>query len=234
MSQGKDSTRSGGWKHLSEKERYKIEALYGKGHTASEIGKELGRDRRTIEREIKRGLTKQLNSDLTTRETYYADEGQREHEERAGNKGRGLKIGDDHKPAQYIERKIKEEKWSPDAVIGSIEAQGLKFETRICTKTLYSYIDKGIFAGISNKDLWVKKKGKKRTYRKVRTVALNNRDGKSISERPKEVDEREEQGHWEIDLVVGKQGSNTNPIESANSVCMGALRSLNNHPCKWE
>ena len=136
-----------------------------------------------------------------------ADVGQRKHEERGANKGRGLKIGHDHKLAQYIVEKIKNERWSPGAVIGYIEAEGLEFETRICIKTLYNYIDQGIFLEISNKDLWVKKDGKKRGYRKVRTVALNNKKGKSITERPEVADDRTEQGHWEIDLVVGKQGT---------------------------
>ena len=141
---------------------------------------------------------------------YLGDVGQRKHEENATNKGRGLKIGHDHRLARHIEEKIKNERWSPDAIIGNIKAEGLQFERSICTKTLYNYIDKGIFADISNKDLWVKKDGAKRGYRKIRTVALNNKNGKSISERPKEADERTEQGHWEIDLVVGKQG--TRPV----------------------
>ncbi|MDR1536900.1 MAG: IS30 family transposase [Clostridiales bacterium] len=132
------------------------------------------------------------------------------HDERASGKGRGLKIGHDHRLAEHIEDKIKNEKWSPDVVLGRIKSEGLEFETSICTKTLYSYIDRGIFAGISNKDLWVKKEGKKYYYKKIRTVALNNKNGKSITERPKEADERMEQGHWEIDLVVGKQG--TKPV----------------------
>jgi len=136
--------------------------------------------------------------------------GQRKHDEQAANKGRGLKIGHDHELARHIENKIKNEKWSPDAVIGSIKAEGWPFKTTICTKTVYNYIDKEIFAGISNKDLWVKKDGKKREHKKIRTVALNNKNGKSITERPKEVDERTERGHWEIDLVVGKQG--TKPV----------------------
>lgn len=75
---------------------------------------------------------------------------------------------------------------------------------------MYNYIDNGIFLDVTNKDLWVKKNVKKRNYNKIRTVALNNRNGKSITERPKEADERTEKGHWEIDLVVGKQG--TKPV----------------------
>jgi len=202
-----DNTEKGEWKQLTEKERYKIEALSQRGLTPSEIGEQLDRDRRTIEREIAQGMTLQRNSDLTEKIVYLADVGQRKHNEKAANKGRGLKIGHDHKLAKHIEEKIKNDKWSPDAIIGNIKAEGLEFETSICTKTLYNYIDNGIFAEISNKDLWVKKDGKKRDYKKIRTVALNNKDGKSISERPKAADERTEQGHWEIDLVVGKQGT---------------------------
>ncbi len=210
MGQEQGNTKKRTWKQLSEGERYKIEALSHKGVPPCEIAKELGRDRRTIEREIARGLTVQRNSDLTERKVYLADVGQRKHEEAGANKGRGLKIGHDHKLAEFIEDKIKNEKWSPDAVIGYIKAEGLQFETAICTKTVYAYIDRGIFAGISNEDLWVKKEKKKKRYRQVRTVALNNKKGKSITERPEQADERSEYGHWEIDLVVGKQG--TKPV----------------------
>ncbi len=212
MEQNNYTTEKRKWKQLSEKERYKIEALSHSGLTATEIGKSLTpqRDRRTIERELARGMTVQLNSDLTEKTVYLADVGQRKHDEKAANKGRGLKIGYDHKLAKQIEHKIKNEKWSPDTIIDRIKEQGLQFETSICTKTVYNYIDKGIFAEISNNDLWVKKDGRKRNYKKVRTVALNNKNGKSITERPKEADNRTEQGHWEIDLVVGKQG--TKPV----------------------
>jgi IS30 family transposase len=209
MDQNNNTTKERKWKQLNEKDRYKIEALYQQGLSPADIGASLSpqRNRRTIEREIKLGLTIQRNSDLTERTVYLADVAQRRREENASNKGRGLKIGHDHKLAEHIEDKIKNDKWSPDVIIGRIKEQGLLFETSICTKTLYSYIDKGIFANICNKDLWVKKDGKKRNYKKIRTVALNNKDGKSITERPAEADDRTEQGHWEIDLVVGKKGT---------------------------
>jgi len=209
MEQNNDNTRRKKWQQITEKERYKIEALYLQKMTAKEIGEALEpkRDRRTIEREIAQGLTKQLNSDLTEKKTYLADVAQRKHEEKAANKGRGLKIGKDHKLAKYIEQKIGEEGWSPDATIGSIKEQGLEFEVSICTKTVYNMIDRGDFLNITNKDLPVKKNGKKREYNKVRKVALNNTKGRSIEERPQEIETREEQGHWEMDCVVGKQGT---------------------------
>jgi IS30 family transposase len=222
MDQEKNNTNKRKWKQISEKERYKIEALYEQGLTPSQIGDALNpkRDRRTIERELLLGLVEQkrLNPSFKKNEplhiiekVYKADTAQMRHDERAANKGRGLKIGNDQKLADYIEMKIKEEKWSPDAIIGRIKAEGIIFKTSICTKTVYNYIDKGIFRDVTNKDLWVKKDGnKKRDYKKIRKVALNNKTGKSITERPKEADERSEHGHWEIDLVVGKQG--TKPV----------------------
>jgi IS30 family transposase len=36
-------------------------------------------------------------------------------------------------------------------------------------------------------------------------VALKNLKGSSIDERPKEIENREEYGHWEMDTVVGKK-----------------------------
>ena len=211
MEQKQYNTKKRKWKQITEKERYKIEALFHQGLAPDEIGRilEPKRDRRTIEREIAQGMTLQRNSDLTEKMVYLADAAQRRHDENAANKGRGLKIGHDHKLAKHIEDKIKNEKWSPDAVVGHIKAEGLEFKTTICTKTVYNYIDKEIFANITNKDLLVKKNGKKKKHRRIRTVALNNKNGKSISERPEEVDDRLEEGHWEIDLVVGKQGTKT-------------------------
>lgn len=49
------TTKRAGWKQLSEAERYKIEGLIEAGHSTKEIAKQLVRDRRTIQREIKRG-----------------------------------------------------------------------------------------------------------------------------------------------------------------------------------
>jgi IS30 family transposase len=219
MDQEKHNTEKRKWKQISEKERYQIEILYDQGRTPSQIGEALNpkRDRRTIERELKLGLVEQkrVNPSFNKYEplyiieaTYKADTAQMRHNERALNKGRNLKIGNDLKLAAYIEGKIKDDKWSPDVIIGRIKAEGLEFKTSICTKTVYNYIDKGIFREVTNKDLWVKKDGvKKRGYKRVRKVALNNRTGKSIEERPEEAAKRSEHGHWEIDLVVGKKST---------------------------
>jgi len=205
MGQEKNSTKKGSWKQLSEEERYKIEALLKAKISPKEIAVQLMRDKRTIEREIARGSVIQRDWEWRDRVVYLADVGQRIHDEKASNKGRGLKIGNDHELAKHIEDKIKNDKYSPDAVIGEIRSKGLKFKTSICTKTVYNYIDKEIFLGITNKDLPVKRKRKKRKYHKTRKVALNNRNGRSIDERPENANNREEIGHWEMDCVVGSK-----------------------------
>ncbi|MDR1615622.1 MAG: helix-turn-helix domain-containing protein [Syntrophomonadaceae bacterium] len=43
MSQSNDNTVRVKWKHISEKERYKIEALRKEKHTTREIAAQLGR-----------------------------------------------------------------------------------------------------------------------------------------------------------------------------------------------
>lgn len=214
MDQKKYSTRERKWKYLSEVERYKIEVLYHQGLKPADIGKLLERDRRTIERELQRGMVEQrrmnpsnsksVSEPLYITDTVYAaDVGQRRYEEASANKGRGYKIGHDHRLAVYIEKKIIEEKYSPDAVIGEIKEKELKFDTRICTKTVYNMIDKGVFLNITNKDLPAKKNSKKRKHKQIRKVSLNNTNGRSIEERPPEIENRDEYGNWEMDCVVG-------------------------------
>ncbi len=92
------------------------------------------------------------------------------YEENLKSKGGSLKIGNDIRLANYIEEKIMKEDYSPaGGGAGEIKAQQKEseFSVMICTTTLYSYIDKGIFLHLTNKNLPVKK-NKKRTYKKVK------------------------------------------------------------------
>lgn len=191
-------------KHLTERERYKIEGFLKDKKKAWQIAELLGKSERTIQREIKRGTVILVDTELREYKTYCADTAQRKYLENAANKGRNYKIGNDHELVWYIEKMIIEEKFSPDAVIGRIKLEGNRFKSSFCTKTLYNYIDSGLFLRLTNKDLPVKKDGKKRTYRKTK-VALKNLKGTSIEERPEGIESREEYGHWEMDCVVGGQ-----------------------------
>ena len=104
---------------------------------------------------------------------------------------------------RFIEEMIIKHKFSPSAALAEARKKG--YDVNFCEKTLYNYIDEGIFMNLTNDDLPVKKLGKKRMYRHVR--AANNPKGKSIEERPAEAESKEVFGHWELDTVVGKQGT---------------------------
>ncbi|MFA5361952.1 MAG: IS30 family transposase [Candidatus Omnitrophota bacterium] len=198
--------------HLKESERYKIEVLLVDRKKVVEIAKLLRRNKATIYREIKRGAVMRLQYDLTEKTMYRAHVGQIEYEKRGRNKERSLKIGKDKDLEEYIRVKLVEERFSPDAIIGEIKVSGRKFSGMICTKTLYNYIDKGIFSGISNNDLWQKRDKKRRKYHPVGRVSRTNRMCRSIEKRPLAVEKRRDYGHWEGDTVKGPRGSKTSLI----------------------
>ncbi len=76
MEQERSNTASRKGKHLSRNERILMEGFLRAGMTRSEIAIQLGQDRRTIGREVKRGQMKHLNSDLTTTMVYNAGRAQ--------------------------------------------------------------------------------------------------------------------------------------------------------------
>ena len=190
------------FRHLSFTERLKIETYLKCGKKPCEIANEIGVHFSTIYREIKRGQYEHLNTDWTTEKRYSPDKAREKYKMNLKAKGPELKIGSDIRLAQYIEYKIIYEKYSPGAVLGEIRAKNIRFDTTISRATLYSYIDKGIFLHLTNKNLPVKA-NRKRGYKRVRPAKIPR--GESIEQRAKEIDSRCTFGHWEMDTVIGKQ-----------------------------
>jgi IS30 family transposase len=190
------------FKQLTFNDRLRIEVLVKAGHNPKEIAEILHVHISTIYRELKRGTFTARNSDETTEERYSPDIAQEKKNEVLANKGADLKIGCEIDFANRIEEIILEDGYSPAAALAKARAEGYEFT--VCVTTLYSYIDKGVFLHLTNKQLPVKRKDKKRTYRK--TTQKRASKGESIENRPQEIDERGEIGHWEMDTVVGKQG----------------------------
>lgn len=208
MEQHDCTTGSKKYTHLSERDRYRMEALLDTKKSIGEIAVLLNRNRSTIHREIRRGTIKRIQPDWSQKKKYRANVAQADYTKRCPDRGRPLKIGKDRLLENHIRTKITQDRFSPDAIIGEIKAKGLKFQGMICTKTLYNYIDAGIFSGISHKDLWEKSKKKKRLYKTVVRVTTKNRRARSIEDRPGRVNDRSEYGNWEGDTVKGcKRGS---------------------------
>ena len=190
--------------HLTETDRLIIEKYLKRKIPVREIADELGVHISTVYREIKRGRVLQRNHDLTEEYRYCADTAHAIYKRLLSEKGPGLKIGKDQALAEYIEAKILYEDYSPAAVLGEIvRSPELNFSVTISEWTLYKYIDMGFFLTLTNKDLPVKGKRRKK-YKKVKKAARAPK-GKSIERRPAEVETRETFGDWEMDSIVGKK-----------------------------
>jgi transposase, IS30 family len=203
MGQTNCITKRASYKHFTESQRYKLEGYLEAGLSVSKIAQTLKKHRATVYREIQRGQIKRINTHLTEYTVYRANTAQRNYQQKVINRKRTLKIEKDKDLQIYIRKKLIKDKHSPDAIIGRIKQEKLVFERMICTKTLYNYIEEGVFEGITNSSLWEKRKRRKKKYKQVRRISLHNKMAKGIDQRPKEANQRLEYGHWEGDSVKG-------------------------------
>ena len=125
-------------------------------------------------------------------------------------KGPDLKLGNDYELADYLVEKIRDEKYSPEAAVGEAEVNGWRFKTKVCASTVYNYIRGEVFGDELTTEM-LPQGGKRKPARKAPEGTVSRAPaGKSIEQRPKEVDTRETFGHWEMDSVESCQGvSNT-------------------------
>ncbi len=199
-------SKGGSYKHLKERDRYRLEGYLESGLSVQEIAQKLNSHISTVYREIKRGQVQRISTDLKEYCAYRANTAHNDYERKVTKRRHSLKIEKYKDIADYIQEKISKDKYSPDAIIGQIKREGKKFKGLICTKTLYNYIGKGVFEGITNADLWEKLKRRRRKYRQVSRISLKNKGSRSIEERPEAVNNRLEYGHWEGDCIVGTRG----------------------------
>lgn len=202
MCQQNNNTKSRKGKHLEYSERQSIERWYNRDkRTKVEIAELLDRTEKTIRNEIKRGLVKNLTSEWEEIYVYSADIAQKKYNYYIRAKGPNLKIGNDYELKEYIEKSIKEDKKSPEVIAEEIKEK--QFKIQICARTIRYNIDKGDILDISAKDMIYNKKHKDEN--KEKTVCDKIPAEKSIDYRPEGANFREEYGHWEGDLVIGKK-----------------------------
>lgn len=199
-----DNTESRKNKHLNFEERMTIQIRLKDGFTPYKIGKELKRPINTILNEIRRGKTTQIKQGKKV-EMYLADTGEANYYKNRLFSTRTYKRLECSAFINYIVNKVKEDSWSPDACFGeALETGRFKRSEMVCTKTIYNYIDLGLL-DIKNADLPLKLR---RNTKPTRVKEHKKSFGKSITERPEEINCREEFGHWEIDTVIGEKTNN--------------------------
>ena len=175
-------------KHLNDFERGQIQLLHNKGYSAYRIAKELRRASNTIRNELKRGTVTQIKG-IHDVQVYYPDTGKLVYEKNRKNCKKKFKALECSKYLDFVKQKFNEEKWSLDAICGYAKLNKLYEGQRVCTKTLYNYVDIGLI-GIKSIDLPLRVKRKpakktskrkqKKTWKKYRRKTARNRNKKNI------------------------------------------------------
>ena len=182
-------------KYLTYNDRKIIEKLLNKKLTYRAIGRTISRSHTTISDEIK------LNSGQLG---YSADRAQYYHEQRQLNKGNKKKLEINDKLREYVIKKLKKD-WSPEEISGRLKEYPDKEIGYVCHETIYEYIY-GIEGIRDRLYLLLRRYKPKRTKwhsRKKRGTGIKERI--SIHERPDEINEKVELGHWETDSMIFSQ-----------------------------
>jgi transposase, IS30 family len=176
-------------------ERELISRYVACGKTHQFIADKLGRNKSTICREVKR-------NSIQRKYTAY-------HAQMLSNirlkKLKTLRLERNIELYRYIEEKIQK-RWSPMQISKRLEKDFPKNKRmRASHEAIYMFIYR-------RANDWIPHLRQKRRYRKNRKLLIQKRQGiremVSIEQRPPEVENRSIYGHWEGDLIVGKnQGS---------------------------
>ena len=211
------------YKHLNIKERVMIETImkeqlevYRKVNITS-IAKKLNRSKSTISREIRRNrfvvVTEVFNKDSIFKKKkvitfeYESTEANEKALKKQKEKGTSrIKLLYNKQLIKEVNRLLKEEGKSPDIVAYKIRENNT-FNVKVSTNTIYDGIRKG-YLEVSTKDR-KRMKDKSRRCRVERNKIPESKKDRSIELRPDYINNRKEFGHFEMDLVLGKQGKDT-------------------------
>ena len=175
-------------KHLTKEQRYVIQALHRRKESITAIAEEVGVDRSTIYRELKRNSSKR---------SYQAERAQAYANERKERFCYNRKFTDSVR--RFVVKYLTEEQWSPEQIVGYCNKMGIKM---VSTERIYQFIREDKKQGGSlYKHL---RHQLKHRNRPVNGASSRIKDRISIDQRPEKANNREEFGHFEMDLVVGK------------------------------
>ena len=183
-------------KYLTEKDRYLIETSLKQNIPVKKIAEMIGCCRATVYNEIKRG-TFTARGDLWQDEKRYGyDVGQRIHKENMSHRGRKRKLSGDDPFLCDVAALILDEKYSPEAALYALS------DCKLCVKSVYNYVHAHLIRGVAVNNLTYARPKKDKRYK---TKRKEFERGRSIEERPKEILERKEYGHWEMDTVYSSK-----------------------------
>jgi len=187
------------YKRLNIEEREEISRMLAQKCSFQSIAKSLSRNVSTISREISSGSCNKY--------TYRAGKAQA----RAVRNSRKRKAGkyaldDNVRLKRYIYRKLRL-KWSPTQIAETLEIDyPTDMTMRISPESIYTYLFVLPKGTLKKELLSCLRQNRKHRRRQLRGVEAKRKleDMLSIEERLKEIEDRIIPGHWEGDLIVGK------------------------------
>lgn len=189
------------YRHLTEQDRIFLRIMLEKHYPKSKIAHILKVDPSTIYREVKRNSVRHWYSD---HKFYWSHSAQEKYLKR---RKRGLKLEKDADLQKYVHEKLKAG-WSPYQIEGRLKLENGGWCV-ISHESVYHYI----YGDLDRRYLFHKYLRRKHRYR-IKRGQRKPRVPKEllISSRPETINNRDEFGHWECDLMVFKKGIKTNLI----------------------
>lgn len=199
--------------HLTEKDRSTIQALIeqkdknGKRlFNNSYIANYLGVNRSTISRELRKRKSYHfmVRTGRMIEKPYNATDAHNNYLfKRSLSKGQ-YKLKKFRNMANFIENKIKIDKWAPDVIVGFMKSHNYFIKTGFCsitTPTIYNAIRLNII-DVSIEDTRRMKETSKYKHNNKNSLPAS-KIPYSIETRPEEINDRSIFGHFEIDTVIG-------------------------------
>ena len=180
------------YNHFTPNERECRYLLLKNKYSITQIAKELGRDKSTISREIRR------NSDGNGNYTPF--DAHMLYLIRRNECKRKSRIKRSSRLYKYIKDKLRKF-WSPEVISESWNKSNP--DDRISFSTIYNAVKNGLFDGITVQT-HLRRRGKKKYGKRSRFCTIQPEH--TIHERPKKAEKRSECGHFEGDTVRGAVG----------------------------
>jgi IS30 family transposase len=184
---------------LTHKERIQIETLLNENRSKSYISKTLKRSRSTISREVNKWVQNKTDKYSAELANWHAKDDYL-------NKRNTDKISTHKNLRFYIFKRLLSQ-WTPEQISGRLKEEFPNDPIMsISHESIYRYIYLKPQARLNKKliELLVRKKTRRRKPKKKRRNGSKIINQVSIDNRPKHIDLRIEPGHWEGDLVIGK------------------------------
>ena len=203
------------YKHLTKEDRCKIEALVNQKDENGKrlfnntyIANYLGVHKSTISRELRYRIKSKImiRTGHIKNKTYNATDAQNDYIFKRGLSKGEYVLRKFPKMAKYIEDKIKQDKWSPDVIVGYMEKHNIFDQegfTHITVPTIYNAIRFHII-NVKIEDTRRMKYNPKYEYHEEKNVS-ESKLPYSIDNRPDEIENRLTFGNFELDTVLGKQ-----------------------------